>query len=769
MSRAKNRKSYEVIIGIILISIFCLETIGYAALHTTIKLQGVSTFVKGGKIEITDISLANVTNAIETSAPIYSDTTANFFLKYNVTNIDGTYEAAYNVTVENSMFFDYLFAGTNFGANINVEDGSVIDFRIEGVDVGDKIEKQSSKTFTLVIILNPKTENTDYEVTTEYEPDIKGNSNGNLLGTISSSKTGNLRGSNKLAHFTFDVINTYEVDKYFDIFVNSSGFELCDSTGGSLSTFEIGAGESDTFDFYVKTKNDASFPNDTEYLNVMLTSSGLSDVNMGKLTLLVDPNFVEDEDAPVISNVTASKGSATNHVTVSWNGSDTSSIVNYTVIAYNNSNTEVARTTTEGNETTIDLALSNNTNNIDGNYYFKVYGVDSLGNTATTSEINNATTSSGHCSRSASTALKWYAKVSYSGSYSGNVTQVLIGETLTVPINVGGGTPYINSITMNGTALNNNQYTTSTNGTTITVTITGVTGDVNIEAASFNICLVEGTKVKLANGNYKNIEDITYYDLLEVWNYETGEITYEYPIWIEKEGITNYYQENIFSDGTILNTVGFHGIYSVDDNEFISVDDKDKFHIGVNVLKIKDGKLSNVKVTNINQINKKVNYYHVVSSRYYNILANDLLTTDGTVMLSNLYGFNDNITWKVKNNNEVYSYEEFKDIVPFYMFNGMRMGESKYLNRFGLDLNTFKEYLLKNQLNPLMLKPMLKVNNKIKFIISTSTGEKKFILENDYYTLPGNNKKWLNTLDNKIYKSNDKIKITNSMHFIEIK
>ena len=54
-------------------------------------------------------------------------------------------------------------------------------------------------------------------------------------------------------------------------------------------------------------------------------------------------------------------------------------------------------------------------------------------------------------------------------------------------------------------------------------------------------------------------------------------------------------------------------------------------------LEIKNNQIDYVYVTNIENVEKNVKYYHVVSTRYYNIIANDILTTDDAVVLSNLY------------------------------------------------------------------------------------------------------------------------------------
>ena len=135
-----------------------------------------------------------------------------------------------------------------------------------------------------------------------------------------------------------------------------------------------------------------------------------------------------------------------------------------------------------------------------------------------------------------------------------------------------------------------------------------------------------------------------------VWDYEHGKFTYEYPIWIEKEGISNYYQKTTFSDGSTLNTVSYHGVFSLDLMKFVSVDNKKEFHIGTRILKtaVEDGKyiFKEVKVTNIEYIYETTNYYQVITTTYYNVISDDFITTDGNVILVNLYGFNNDFTWQ---------------------------------------------------------------------------------------------------------------------------
>ena len=773
MNKKKSNK-IELIIGIIIISIFVFETIGFAHYNKELGSNIDLTLKADGTAKITNVVLNEAIGAEEKSSPIFDSNSVQLFFDYNVTTLTETYAIKYDITITNDSAYDYIFSQNDFNASLNIDDGSSVEVIVEGINLGDKIQKKSEVTFSVLFKLTPKKKNTTYSTSVDSDVEVESEGNYSLLVAIPpSARTADMTNDNDMAHFVIEAINGFDYSKNFTLFVNSSNFILCDSLGNPLDSFTIDGGESKNYDFYVKRLPNAEFVREVENLTVMYTydeSQGIA----GTLNLSVDVSVVSDTDAPIISNVNATQNSTANSVHVTWSGSDSVSIDHYTIQVFDSLGNKIGSDyTTVQDETFIDVTVANNTSNHDGAYYFKVYGMDALSNTATTAEINNATTSSGHCSRSSNINFKWYAKVSYTGDITtGSVNELLIGSNLQTSLSKNLlETVSINSIKMNGTNLTTSQYSTTSGTTTYTIRVNNVTGDIVIDTKKGNSCLVEGTKVLLANGKYKNIEDITYYDLLAVWNYDEGKITYEYPIWIEKPKTTNRYQLNIFSDGTTLKTVGFHGIYNYDLNRFVSVDNKEEFYIGATVAKINNGKIEKVKVENIEIVNEEVNYYHVVSSRYYNIISNDILTTDGTVAISNLYGFDENIKWKNKNinENELYDYSDFSDIVPYYMYYAMRMNESAYLKDYGMNLNTFKYYLTQNQLNTNMYKEMLKFNDVPIFKVSTSDGINKFILENDKFIIPGKNNMYINTLDNKVYKSNDVMNVTYSSHLVKIK
>ena len=287
-------------------------------------------------------------------------------------------------------------------------------------------------------------------------------------------------------------------------------------------------------------------------------------------------------------------------------------------------------------------------------------------------------------------------------------------------------------------------------------------------------CLAEGTKITLANGLTKNIEDVNYNDLLLVWNYETGSYTFEYPIWIEKENYSDNYFKISFEDGTNLKVVENHALFNADINEFVTID---KLEIGTTIAKIVDNEIEYTKVKSIEVINEGTNYYHVVSTRYYNIVANGILTTDDAVILSNLYGFNNDISWKNRNYSSIdlYTYSEFSDILPYYMYKGLRVDEAKVIEN-AISKTEFRYYLLDNPLNEdLLNNPKTDLFGNRTWMVTTSEDYVTMFNKNKYlykegstYIIPKSSKVlyWYNTADGKEYKSGDKITVNTGMHLI---
>ena len=65
---------------------------------------------------------------------------------------------------------------------------------------------------------------------------------------------------------------------------------------------------------------------------------GGNESSAGTVSIKVDVNYVEDNEAPLISNVVATQNSAENNVKVSWDAYDLNTVSKYYVMAYDSSN-----------------------------------------------------------------------------------------------------------------------------------------------------------------------------------------------------------------------------------------------------------------------------------------------------------------------------------------------------------------------------------------------------------------------------------------------
>lgn len=785
----KNKLS--LIITLITLFIFLSTTVGYAVYNASVSFTGNLVIKGNGEIAITNVILSSYSNLQNPENPSYTKDSVNFNLDFRVasnSNLDDDFSATYDITISNTTFFDYEFASTIFNPSVETTENENmnVSYEVVNIEIGDIIPSNTTKTFSLIIHMYPKTPG-NYNVSGDTDVNVENNNEtqtGTLVGSIPKNTTVNLRNGNVRGKVTVSVLNSYETAKSFNINTNNSNFKVVDSSGNSLGSFSIPANTTQDFDVYIEAKSGVSFASDSQSLNLLFNTNE-GNISMGSVNVLVTKDeTLLDDDAPIISDVNATYVAENGRVDLTWSATDISDITNFIVEVYNGSDQLVNTYNTNSNSRNYSVSgLSN------GTYYFRVYGVDSKNNNGK-NQATTCTTDEGKCSRSTSSSYKWVYTVTYSLSNGLSTTssrEAVINTQYTGKITASGNYRLPSSITirMNGERLYSGYTYDSDNGN---ITINNVTGDITITAQGTStgggICLVEGTKILLSNGKYKNIENITYNDLLSVWSYDSGSITSEYPIWLEKTSSISSYQKNTFSDGTVLNTVGFHGIFSSTYNQFISVDDYEKFKVGTKVYKVENGKLKEVEIVKIEKINKEVNYYHVVSTRYYNVIANDLLTTDGTVILSNLYGFDKNVTWpkQVRNSlisdkNNLYDYSEFSDFMPYYMFNGLRAEEGKILNRYGLDKNTFRYYLINNQMNKDMLLDVDMNEKEIRLWMVTTDKDNIFNKKNylyeegSYYTLPLELgvKSWYSTSEDKYYKPLEKVKVNHAMHFVSVK
>lgn len=787
----KNFHKYNVI-GVLVFTIIISMSIGYALYNQSLGLNGEISLKKQGKLEI--ISASIIENECNNLSEYSNPSIDGLNLSFRVVGNDKNFNATYLVEISNGSAYDYTFSDFPFNANVNTSDNVSLITVIIDPTTGNELDSGyillAGERKTFKVQLTFESDNNNTEVNVDGGASFVIDKSGNMIASI-TPKTGNLQGSNTKACFTVSVANTYTYKRKFTLHSSNDNILLIDSNDSSLGTFSIDKNSTKDFQICAKVSPSSSFLSNSTSTIITLSSIGINTINVGELTLDVDIDVIAtDKEIPKVGNVNISipeDSTTSGSALISWDRIDTggSSITNYYIILYN------ADTGSSSTYQTNSSLTSYNVSNLSaGNYYAKVYGVDEAGNIGE-SYCDSATTDSGYCSLSNTTSLKWEFVVTFSltnlkhDNSTSTTDMAYLNQSYTTTLQLNTTSQWYSlpnsvTVTMGGNTLTSgSDYTYSSSSGKIV--INKVTEDITITASASSGCLIKGTKIKLGDGNEKNIEDISYTDLLLVWNYETGSYTYEYPIWIEKVKKTNKYRKITFSDGSILKVFGEHGVFAKSLNSFISVNDEDNFKVGIKVAKLNDNnEIIYVNVNKIEIIYEDTEYYHVVSTRYYNVIANGFLTTDGTVMLSNLYQFGNNINWLNRDYDklDLYSYDEFKDIMPYYMYKGLRVEEGKVLSKY-LDLYTFKKYLLLNQLNEnMILHPNTDNLGNRWWMVTTSdddinSNNSYLRKENTYYILnePKNKinfKYWYNTSDGKMYNPNDKVMVHFGMHFIAV-
>ncbi len=769
-------------------------TVGYAKYGKLLSINGFVTIESyvTNTIKITNISYVSGTNITSHNEPSMNELTATFPRNvFNVnTNRQGT--AIYTVEITNDTPDSYIYESEIFVPNASGGAGwfqsNNFSVDIVGIQPGDEIIPGETKLITITFTATSSS-STTITASPTITFDFSSDNTGSLLASLSTTSV-NLRNSTS-ASVQFSLINTYPYARNFELLSSNSNFSFTDVNGNPLTNLSVPNG-THSYMVYIKRDQNASFLSDTVSTNLIVSSNGLANITAGTIEVLVNEDLLAtDNITPQIGEVTISQATTNGKINVAWSRLDVggTNVTNYTIIVYNSSG-NVMDTINTGNGLVTYTTNNSNQTLSAGSYYVIVYGTDAAGNTGS-SCVSTATTSTTDCRKSQTVSMQWIYDVDSSNvsnltfTGAGTVTK---GANYMASLSANNGSlPSSITITMGGTNLttNSNQssyYTySSSNGN---IVIYNVQGDLVISATGS--CLVKGTLITLANGSTKKIEDVNYKDLLLVWDYEHGEFTYEYPIWIEKEGKSDFYQLTTFSDGSTLKTVNYHGIFSLDKMQFVNIDNREDFHVGTRVIKISNdnNKLEEVSVSKIEIIEEKVTYYQVVTSTYYNVISDNYLTTDGNVALVNLYGFNSDITWKekrqevIKSDNNLFKYEEIKEALPYYMFVGLRAAEVKYIANLGyFKLEELPSYIkkLQNINNKLLLPVETDNNNNRLWMVTTSDDiinnvNDYLYKEGSYYVLktPKNVDKfvgWYNTTNSTIYNPGDKVEIWIGTHF----
>ena len=754
-----------------------------------------------GKIEITNIQYVSSENVMSHDPPSFDGMNASFNIKFmkdeNATSDD--FRIIYEIELTNDYIKDYIFRGFDFNPVIHSaanSDTAILHLDLDGVANGDVVPVGTTKTFRIILWLEAS--NPDGSYTADFGTDVNTTETieeevGNLAGTV-TPLSGDLSGTNDEVVLTVTVSNTYQSDKTFDMLLSNSNLKLMDMNDQDLGSFVVSASSTEEFTVKVVKQSGAAFLDTTTTTDLLLSPNGLANITVDTLTFDVDKFEGIDTDMVVVSNAsismyrsTASSAPTVGRIDATWHRDDEGGtpIQDYVVTLYNSSDSLIATQHTFSKITSCSF-----TDVDDGDYYIIVYGVD--GNTTGESYVSSASETSGYATRSATSNFKWRFDVDLDGMNFFTITQgsegiAYLNSTYTLKFSAPSGykVPTNLTVSMGGRTLTRSTdytYQTSNASSNATLQVPNVTGNMIISgtpvssssSGSGGSCLIAGTKVMLANGDTKNIEDLQYNDLLMVVDHLTGELSQAYPVWIEKTNDADSYLKITFNDGTILKSAtGGHSVFDADLLRYRDVADDD-FGIGNRVYKLdsETKKFKIITVTGKEIVNENVTYHNVITVGYYNFIANNLLTQESFANATNLYGFKKNL----KYNYGYYlvrllpklPYSYFAGTVPHHIFIG-----SKLENAYTMIGPNFDEDFLRNFAYNEIKEPY-KINGNNAWMMTTSLDN----LEDDYhkylyeegsiYTLPNNDevKCFFNTFNDKCYKPGSKIKVETSFHFI---
>ncbi len=758
----------------LILTIFLLN-IGYAASKASLEISGSASAVKIPDLFIEEVKIIDINGCSQNELPITNGPT----LDTNINFPSNEYSyITYQVTIANGTDSIQKYTGETYNSDTSTK--NVINYELtDGLSSGEYLFPGNSATYTLTYKYRNGASTGNYDLKMNFNFEDSGK-----FSALSYTNSVDLTNKTKEA-VKIKVMNNGDSAINYNLNIDNTKFELTDINGNSLSSLSIKAHTEEEITVYLSKKSDVTYYK-TEYeTNFSLSYNDIT-LDFGKIKIKTNTTSgYVDTTPPQIGAVSVDIVYEVGSIDVTWSNLDNkneSPVTNYVVLLYNDSGTLVTTGNTGNSDTTYRFK-----NQAQGNYYAVVYGIDEAENSGET-YVSSSSTSTTNARKSITKEMRWKRTITY------NVTNISVagpneanlGESFTATLKPDNNYKYnsVPSVTSDGKTFKD--Y--STNADKYTITINQVTGDLVITAtAARTACLAKGTKILLANGKYKNIENIRYDDLLMVYNHENGTFTPEYPIWIEKGNLSSNYQVITFSDGTSLTTIDKHSLFSVDDNRYVDVTDENTFHVGTNILKTvksKRGyKLKSVSVTNIEKVNKSIDYYNVVSTRYYDIIANDVLTSDGRTGLVNFYEFKENAVWssrrqEVIKNNTFLNYEDYK-FIPYYLFHGLRAQDGAVIIKYNyMTKEEFESVFTDLLLNKEMVLDPITKNKKRYWMVTTSDDkvtsknkEKYLLKENSYYTLEKpkktkNFKGWYNTGDGKIYKPGSKVKIYHGTHFV---
>ena len=167
--------------------------------------------------------------------------------------------------------------------------------------------------------------------------------------------------------------------------------------------------------------------------------------------------------------------------------------------------------------------------------------------------------------------------------------------------------------------------------------------------------LVETKNKKTKKRKKKKLKDLTYDDLVLVWDFDKGCLTWAEIFWMQEPETVPFYYELTFDDGTKLEVIGDHKIYNSDLDRLVNCIEGKHFEVGTHTINDKNEVLTLVSKE---RIDKVICAYNVITKNHINVFANGILTSWN---INNLYEIENK---KFNKNDNVEKVTLDKDKIP---------------------------------------------------------------------------------------------------------
>lgn len=199
-------------------------------------------------------------------------------------------------------------------------------------------------------------------------------------------------------------------------------------------------------------------------------------------------------------------------------------------------------------------------------------------------------------------------------------------------------------------------------------------------------CVTPDTLVTLADGTQKRMDEVTYTDLLLVWDFFNGEYTTTTAAIIDNHGFDNYTITTVnFANGASVNTINGHGFFDVDINRFVLLDENNVAdYVGHTFLVQNADGFVETTLESYSVKEEHVESWSILTAEYHNCILNGMLTLtpgqiDGSPEYLMPFAVGDDMKYDAEAmaadvaEYGLYTYEDFAHVITPEQFNALNL------------------------------------------------------------------------------------------------